>query len=347
MKKLLLPLILLTAFENANAAKWRVNNTTGVNANFTTLAAAITAATAGDTIYVEPSVNSVGGGTLNKQLTIIGNGYFTSTPSSSINTMNPNLQANMASSTVSGITFDVGSQNSTVMGLLVNGDVYTYVSNVNIKRCQITGHIRLSNYQSGNYVNVSNIDIRQCVLAGGIVTTQFSTNSGAVGITNLNIQNNILSTYFYVQISLPSGISGFMMNNVFYTPYYALDVYNFQLNNNIMLSGGVFNTNNNVYFNNIAGNSAWGTANSNQANVSTTSLFQNYGSGAADTSYVLNPSGPGIGAGFGSVNVGPYGGPDPYRKSGIPPVPSIYMFSAPATTTTSNLPVTISTRSND
>lgn len=346
MKKTILFLSAIVLFAlSANAALWRVNNITGISTNFTTLSAAISAASTGDTIYVEPTGSSVGGGTIDKKLTIIGNGYFNTT-SQSMSSMNPNLQANMVNSVVGSITLAVGSQNSTIMGLYVSGDIYTYESNINIKRCYITSAIRLSNYQSGNYVNISNIDIRQNIIIGGLVSNQFNTNSGAVSMTNVNVQNNILSAYYYTQIQLPSGISGFMMNNTFYTPYYYLDVYNFQINNNISI-GGSFNVNNNVYFNNIATNSYWGTANNNQANISTTALFQNYGSNNADTCYVLNPSGPGVGTGFNSVDVGPYGGPDPYRKSGVPPVPAIYMFSAPATTTTSTLPVTISTRSND
>lgn len=335
----------ISAF-SSNAALLRVNNITGVNVNFTTLSAAVTAANTGDTIYVEPSATNVGAATLSKKLTIIGNGYFTSAPSYAIYTMNPGLQANMVSSRISSLTFNPGSEQSTIMGIDVANDIYIMVSNITVKRCHIAGYIRLGNYQNGNYVNVSNIDIRQNVIIQGIITNQFSTNSGAVGITNVNVQNNILCIYYYNQVQLPVGVSGFMMNNIFYTPYYVLDVYNFQLNNNISI-GGSMNANNNVYFNNIATNSYWGTANSNQANISTTSLFQNYGSGNTDTSFVLNPSGPGIGSGFGGVNVGPYGGPDPYRKSGIPPVPTIYQFSAPATTTTNTLPVTISTRSND
>lgn len=339
MKKLLFSIVALCAFTiSAQAALWRVNNITGVNANFTTLSAAIAAATAGDTIYIEPTTSSVGSGSISKKLTIIGNGYFT-------NAVNTGLQANMQSSLVGSITFSPGSENSTIMGVKMPG-VYIYTSNINIKRCYVDGTIYLNNYQSPNYVNISNIDIRQNIIAGSISTYQFSTSSGTVGITNVNIQNNIINYYYYATVSLPVGISGFFMNNVFYNPYYAIDMYNFQINNNISLGGSV-NANNNVFFNNIGIGTQFGTANGNQQNITTAALFANYASGSADSNFVLKNPGPGIGAGFGGVDVGPYGGPDPYRKSGIPPVPTIYEFSAPATTTTTTLPVTISTRSND
>jgi len=342
MKKILLSVFALCALAiSAEAALWRVNNTTGVNANFTTVSAAVTAASAGDTIYVEPSSTNYGAITLNKKLTIIGNGYFVAGYS-----MNAGLQKTMMSSQLSYITLNPGSEYSTIMGIEFTSDVYIYTSNINVKRCYIGGYVRLNNYQSGNYVNITNIDIRQNVLYSGLLTYQFSTNSGAVGITNVNVQNNIFSGYTYSQCSLPTGISGFFMNNIINVPYYGFDVYGFQINNNILL-GGSFNVNNNVYFNNIATGTQFGNANGNQQNITTTALFANYGTGASDTSFVLKNPGPGIGNGFSGVDIGPYGGPDPYRKSGIPPVPTIYELTAPSTTTTSTLPVTISTRSND
>lgn len=326
----------------SQAAILRVNNITGVNVSYTTLSAAVTAASAGDTIYIEPSPNSYGSATINKKLTIIGNGYFTST--NGIYTVNGGLQANMATSFLSSITFDAGSDFSTIMGCHLT-HVYVVDSNITIKRNYITSYIYLSNYQPPAYVNITNIDIRQNVLESGIYYTSFSTNSNTVGITNVNIQNNIFAGY-YTYFTLPTGISGFIMNNLIYSPYYNVDVYNFQVNNNIM-TGGNFNANNNVFFNNASTNTTFGNTNGNQQNITTASMFSNYGTGAADTSFVLSPTGPGIGTGFGSANLGPYGGPDPYKKSGIPPVPTIYQLSAPATTTTTTLPVTISTRSND
>ncbi len=61
---------------HANARIWRVNNNAGVVADFTTVAAAVTAAAAGDTIYIEGSATAYGGSGLNKKLTFIGTGYF-------------------------------------------------------------------------------------------------------------------------------------------------------------------------------------------------------------------------------------------------------------------------------
>jgi hypothetical protein len=323
------------------ATLWRVNNISGVNANFTDLPAAYTAASAGDTIYVEPSPNQYSTITLTKKLIIIGNGYFTNV--TSFSTMNTGLQANATSSTLTHIYFNPGSEFSTIMGCNVIGQLIVAASNVTVKRNRIGSQgypMYVSNYHPtlGTYSALTNMDIRQNVIDYGIVSTQFSTSGGGA-ITNMNIQNNILLS----NITFPVGISGFMQNNYFAGGTNSF--YNFQFNNNIQMAGA-FTANNNVYFNNIGNSTQFGTANGNQQNVSTTALFTNFGN-TTENRYILNPTGPGIAAGFGGVDVGIFGGPDPYKYSGIPPVPSIYLLSAPATTTTSTLPVTISTRSNN
>ena len=344
MKQFLFTLGAVSLFSfNTEAAILRVNNIAGVSVNYTNISAAVAAAGNGDTIYLEPSATSYGSASISKKVTIIGNGYFMNT---GFYTYNTGLQADMQNSTVGDLTFLAGSEFSTVMGCHIASNVYCRISNLNIKRNYIAGAVYLGNYQNSVYVNLSNIDIRQNVIAGGISTNQSSTNGGTVGITNVNIQNNILTTYFYMYLNLPVGVSGFMMNNIIWTPYYNVETYNFQVNNNVMV-GGNYSANNNVFFNNASTNTTFGNQNGNQQNISATSMFLNYNTGGADTSFMVNPSGPGAGAGFGGVDLGPYGGPDPYRKSGIPPVPTIYQLSAPATTTTTTLPVTISTRSND
>jgi len=331
--------------ENSHAALLRVNNIPGVNANFTDLPAAVTAASNGDTIYLEPSATAYTGTTISKVLTIIGNGYFMSTPQSTINT---GLQANQNVSTINNsINFYPGSAGSTVMGIAFGtySSIYVYTNNISVKRNYFYyGYVYINNYNplTSSYQTLTSCDIRQNLFyAGGISYYQFSTTGGA-SFSGISIQNNIFNS---AGIGLQNGMSGFIQNNMFDNSN--LNVYSFQVNNNIMV-GGTFTANNSVSFNNIGNSTQFGNANNNQQNVSTASLFTNYsGSGQTETRYTLNPSGPGIGAGFGSVDVGIFGGPDPYKLSGIPPVPTIYSISAPATTTGSTLPVTISTRSND
>ena len=115
MKKLIFTLAILTLIFNAAQAKiWRVNNTAGVTADFTTLTLAITNASVvnGDTIHVEPSATAHSFPTLTKSLTIIGNGYFLGGA-----TGNANLQENTESSKVAGMRFASGSAGTKIIGI--------------------------------------------------------------------------------------------------------------------------------------------------------------------------------------------------------------------------------------
>jgi hypothetical protein len=343
MKNLVLSVFaLFLCFTGSNAALWRVNNIPGVNANFTDLPAAYTAAAAGDTIYVEPSPNGYSAITLTKKLTIIGNGYFSSV--TGLSTINSGLQANAQTTTINGMNFNPGSEFSTVMGCYMPGQVIIVASNITVKRNRIgaSGYpLYLGNYHpvTALYLTLSNIDIRQNVIDYGITNTTFSTSTGG-SISGVSIQNNI----FLSTNSLPVGISGYMQNNMFVVSG-TNTFYGFQFNNNIQIGGG-FSANNNVYFNNIGSSTQFGTASGNQQNVTTATLFSNYAN-TTENKFILAPAGPGVGTGFGGVDCGIYGGPDPYKLSGIPPVPTIYSLTAPATTTSSTLSVTISTKSNN
>ncbi|HRO41334.1 MAG TPA: hypothetical protein PL009_00775 [Flavipsychrobacter sp.] len=346
MKKSLFILGVCCLFSlTSSAALWRVNNITGVNANFGDLPAAVTAANNGDTIYLEPSPVGYTGTTISKQLTIIGNGYFSATP---FNTVNTGLQANPTSSVIaSSISFYPGSAGSTIMGFNFStyAYVYIYTDNISVKRNYFYyGYISLSNYHptTAAYQTLTSCDIRQNLFYGYGITYNSVSTTGGASFSGISIQNNI---FYSASVGLVSGLSGFIQNNVFDAG--SLNTYNFQINNNVMI-GGTFVANNSVYFNNVGTSTQFGNANSNQQNISTTSLFTNYsGATQTETRYILSPTGPGIGAGFNSVDVGAFGGPDPYKLSGIPPVPTIYSITAPATTTGTTLPVTISTRSNN
>jgi hypothetical protein len=351
MKKSLLVSGALALFSFTSFATiLRVNNTLGVNAGYNDLQPAITAASAGDTIHLEPSLTSYGSATVDRKVTIIGSGFFNNAAvTGGLNTMNPNLQATNLNSIINNISFYPGSEQSTLMGCST-GNIQIFASDITIKRNYIGGWFYLNNYNpnTGVYGNYSNLDIRQNVFWIGMSVYYFS-NAGGIGYSNINIQNNIFYAPSSQGISLPVGASGYIQNNTFdvYGGYSALNCYGFQVDNNVIVNG-TFTPNNCVYFNNIGSSTQFGTANSNQQNVSTATLYTNYaGANETETRYDLAPAGPGVGAGFGGIDVGSFGGPDPYRLSGIPPVPSIYLLTAPATTTTSTLPVTISTRSNN
>ncbi len=323
MKKLnfiFVALLLLTLTNSSYAKTWRVNNTAGVVADFTDAQTCVNSASvlAGDTIHIEPSVNSYGGITVGKQLVIIGNGYF-------LTGANPNvgLQANTNSSVFSSIDFLPASAGSTLQGITVT-TLYLEASNLLIRRNYIVNWIYL--YATGNNNTISGNFFSYGILISSTPN-------------NITISNNIFSASTSVSIS--AGVSGTFENNTCYGG--SVGLAQFQVNNNIFWSCS-FTPNNSVYFNNIGDGTQFGTANGNQQNVNMTNVFVS--NGINDAGFMLKAGSPAIGAGSGGVDCGAYGGPNPYKNAGIPNVPTIYELTVPPTGTT-NINVTISTRSNN
>lgn len=321
MKKLNAVLVLLSVLfftNSANAHIWRVNNNAGVVADFTTVQAAHDAATAGDTIHLEQG--SYGALTMTKTLVVIGSGYYLS------GSGNLGLQANSAVETyISSVTFNAGSSNSVVTGCTI-GYTYIYASNVTLKRDYLTYWIYL-------YANANNLTINGNYIYYGIT-------QGGSPQTGLAITNNIIAPVY--GITLDAATTGTFENNTMLGG--TLNVYNFQIDNNIFQSVP-FYSNNSVYFNNISNNGAVGSANGNQSNVT---LVNNVwvASGTTDGQYQLKAGGPGIGTGYNGVDMGAFGNVNPYKLSGIPSVPTIYSLTVPPTGTTT-INVTVSTRSNN
>ncbi|MEP7264551.1 MAG: hypothetical protein ABI772_08635, partial [Bacteroidota bacterium] len=83
MKKSLLFAIFSIAASNVFATVLTVSNQSPNPGQYTTIQAAINAATAGDTVYVHPSATHYAPFNLDRKLTIIGNGF-------EANQVNPN-----------------------------------------------------------------------------------------------------------------------------------------------------------------------------------------------------------------------------------------------------------------
>ena len=81
-----------------NAKIWRVNNRSGMAADFTTAQAAHNGSTAGDTVYFEPSATTYGDLTATKKLILVGPGYFLNE--------NPETQANLTNAILGSVLFN-------------------------------------------------------------------------------------------------------------------------------------------------------------------------------------------------------------------------------------------------
>jgi len=310
MKKVV-SLFMVTAFSCSLALAQnliRVNNN-GYDPDYTTLAAAVAAATAGDTIYVEGSVIEYAGGNIAKKITVIGPGYFLSE--------NPSTQATKIDAKFSSdISFITGSAGSTIMGCHL-ASVGVKASNISIRRNLIDGNILIG-------AAVSNISI-----------LQNCGNSILAGDYDKPMTNSVISNNFLYQISAASS-SGSMVitNNILLSN---ISVYNSNIQNNIVAYsyGGIAeSTGNNISYNLMA--IAGTNSNHNQYSVDMTAVFVDFNgvNHSYDGKWQLAEGSVAKGAGSGGVDCGLFGGSTPYVLSGIPDLPHIYEADIPATANT-------------
>ena len=329
-----LPLIAVTLimffFSLAGQARiWRVNNNSGVEADFTTLQAAHNASVSGDSIYLEGSSASYGPMTCTKMLYVVGPGYFLDQV--------PNTQSLAQSAKVGSITLNSGSQGSIIMGLDFQGSpLDVFASNIVIRR---------NKFSSNNGT--------EPIWSAGRVTLQYMNNNPSTGATNIIISqnyglsisasyptNSVLITNNVIAVGLASGentaspcISAgensilLIQNNIIRNG--KISVHKSNLTNNIMVAG-FFDANSNLFSNNISNNAQFGAENGNKASINMTTVF-NY-TGSWDQFYLLKPGSPASGAGYGStsslpIDAGIFGGTTPYVIAGQVNMPAIYYFS--------------------
>jgi hypothetical protein len=317
-------------FMNANAKVWRVNNNPGVSRDFAEVATAITNASVqnGDTLYVEGSAAAYNFVTLTKRLVFIGSGYFL--------TENAGLQANTNESLISTIVLDSLASGSTLIGIRVSSfAVSSNVDNITLSRCYA------GNFNPGTaFANsrLSGWNVNKCYV------NTFNFNTFNFVFENLQLANN----FFLSSFGTFSSLNGLIRNNIFMN---SVSTSNSYVTNNIFLNGIPLTFTNCTLKNNIAQTNVLPAGNGNQNNVSQASLFTLTGS--TDGRYQLKAGSPAIGAGE-TVNgitpdCGPFGTPDPYRLSGIPPIPTIYALSVPVSVPASatSMTITVSTRSNN
>ena len=166
------------------------NNTTA----FATIQGAADAASAGDTIYIQPSSTLYDSPTITKPLVVIGAGR------------NPNKQ-NQNTSRMFNFIFGAGSSGSTIQGLVmtnsVSGEV-TDTDNITITHCRIKMNIVI---WGNNYYIANNYISRQTNTSINAIQVQ---NIGGA-YSNIIIENNIIVSF----ITSLQGSSNVLRNNLF------------------------------------------------------------------------------------------------------------------------------------
>ena len=192
MKKLLFSFASLAITLTTNASVLTVNNTSTSAGQYTSVQTAITAAVAGDTIYVHGSATTYGDVTIDKRLVIIGAGYQLSGTQYNLPSKIEYLTLNLASGTI--------IKGMNILGIQDGGFV---CNNITIERNFISAFL----YVSGS---------------AWIIKNNFAGSIRLDYDSNIIISNNIIAgVYGIMNSDKPSVL---ITNNIFLTQtvFYAL-----------------------------------------------------------------------------------------------------------------------------
>lgn len=289
----------------ASAKIWIADANPGdTGADFKTIQAAHDGASAGDTIYCVGSAQSLGNATFTKGLTVIGPGYFLSE--------NSGLQANPSSAKLGSLTFNKGSEGSVITGCEIQGTLTINTSNISIVRNYLS--YAGANTSIALAPQIANIYVQQnFVLNGGYLgygqAIGSGGNDGPIFLTN-NYINCVGGSAYAIQFSSTDNAT--IENNVITGN---ITCYNSTFQNNIIISGTFSGTGNGI-FNNICNSNQFSNTNGNIPNTDTSTVFVN--TGTTDGRFQLKAGSPAKGAGIGGVDIGMFGGINPYVLSGVP-----------------------------
>ncbi len=292
---------------------------------------AYAASSMGDTIYIVGSNISHGNITINKPLTIIGPGYFLDE--------NIETQVNKNGAEFGNITLASGSDNSSISGLkLLTGRVINIKSGVNNIAIKNSNIFRFTIGDAGGGIS-DNIQIMKCYFSNSSNGIDFFTSSI---VTNLSFYNNI----FNCPISIPNGSSGIFSHNLLLSNTFSLgSSSSFEIVNNIYLNDDdngltIQALPDAAVHHNISKSAVFGSENNNIIAVESL-LFIGASNASTDGQYQLAVNSPAKGAGYNGTDIGPFGGPIPYRLSGLPNLPNIYELSTGGLVSGDKLPVRI------
>jgi hypothetical protein len=313
---LFLQLFLLAYISQAKV--FTVSNRPGNTAQYTKIMDAITAASIGDTIYIQGSETNYDDITvLNKKLVFIGPGH------------KPNKQIAIKAS-INNVSFgglgNLGGSGSTFIGLNINVFTVYGISNITVRRCYLV-YIQASLYYNSEGTPEY---ARNWVIDNNIVQ---SISSQATVPENFIITNNII----YGQVANMN--SAFIYNNIFINPSASQasafgNVVNSNILNNIFYGlspeGAETSTfSNNISYQNNATTIPYGTNLGSNNLVDVDPKFTKFPAEGGYFSYEydfrLQSSSPGKNAATDGKDIGIYGG-NGFSETGEPPIPQIREF---------------------
>ena len=353
MKRVIFTLLAIASLNFSYAKIWRVNNNSGIDADFTTLQAAHDGASAGDTLHLEASPTSYGGATFTKKLFVIGPGYFLGE--------NPNTQAVKQTALVSTINLYSGASGSVIMGLDFNANsLSVYANDIVIRRNKFSSAVNGStDYYTGAVQLYYNYQGDNSAVKNTIISQNYGLSVYAsYAVTGVLISSNYISYYSYAGDATTADVLRMhenaiviIQNNIIRRG--KITVNNSNIVNNIQMAG-TFDGTGNLVSNNLGNATQFGTTNGNKSNIDMSTVFLGSGTGvSSDGQWKLASGSPALGAGYGStpqkpVDAGIYSGQTPYVLSGLPPVPAVYFFeNKPIGSNSDPITVTIKVKSNN
>ena len=318
--------------------------------DFADVTSAVSAASANDTIQIYPSAFSPSIGGLTKKLVFIGMGYFldknsnlqVATTSASLSMQNPlpaasgsvfegleiNQTINATSGLLANILFSRCKITNSQIQISTSGDS---IKNMTFSQCYFTGSAPF--FYSGVNTKITGINFQNCIFSFENYWGAFGRDFGI--ITNVNYENCSGNGY---PATITTGVVSI---------YYRNCILKTESNvaNTDLYDYCSFQTNNVTHF--VAGTA-------NQFGKDFTTVFSGdvtAGVGG-DAEWALKAGSPAIGYGRDNsnnpVDAGAYGNVNPYKLSGIPPVPAFYKLTASSSSASANpYTITFSVRANN
>lgn len=237
--KLKIVLLSLIAFINAKATVITVNNTVAGAAQFMQINPAIAAANAGDTVYVSGSASTYASCNINKSITLLGPGSFSS-------------KQNAFPASIADIIFASNTSNVTIAGFNITNSLV--VSKFNVSFNSTINYVTIKNnvFPAGvfglyfnNLTNSSNF-----LISGNILGSIDFSMVPSPNVSNITLENNIINGYINSLICPNTLLS----NNVFYNVTNAFNsaITNAIIQNNIFYNAHPSNfANGCTYLNNL------------------------------------------------------------------------------------------------
>lgn len=296
--------LLFLAGGHADATSWRINNNANRKAHFTDINAAMSSSEvqAGDTLYLDPGCLLTSAQTVNKQVTIIGTGYF--------------LPSDMVVASVGNLTLKAA--NIKVEGLQITGSLTFGANNITVERCKIGSVSYTGTAQKAT--------IRQCYIPNGRILGAGQTNSATAYWTIENCIIQYSNDYDPIKnLYLPTICNNYIRPNyskgsaaVAYVTG-AIIVNNIFINTKFIDNANLYEISECVVTNNVFHIAAYKDTYPNSIIIEENTEEAVFVlEGTNDQLYQLKDDSPAKGAANDGGDCGPYGGTHPYIPSGYP-----------------------------